>query len=65
MLLVYRVYDIAANIFEAYIARIKEVNGTLHMVTELNPDALAIAAQLDAERRAGTTRGYVLQGHYV
>jgi len=28
------------------------------MVTELNPDALAIAAQLDAERKAGTTRGY-------
>lgn len=43
--------------FKAYIARINEVNSTLHMVTELNPDALTIAAQLDAERRAGTIRG--------
>lgn len=42
---------------QAYIARINEVNGTLHMVTELNPDALIIAAQLDAERRAGIIRG--------
>lgn len=44
-------------IVKAYIARINEVNGTLHMVTELNPDALAIAAQLDAERKNGTIRG--------
>jgi len=58
-------FGIAADIFEAYIARINEVNSTLHMVTEINPDALAIAAQLDAERKAGTTRGYVLRGHYV
>lgn len=34
-----------------------EVNSTLHMVIELNPDALSIAAQLDAERANGTTRG--------
>lgn len=29
------------------------MNTTLNMVTELNPDALAIAAELDAQRAAG------------
>lgn len=38
-------------------ARINEVNGTLHCVTEINPDAISIAAELDAERANGTTRG--------
>ena len=33
------------------------MNGTLNVVTEINPDALAIAAQLDAERANGTIRG--------
>jgi len=47
----------SVELTRAYIARINEVNGTLHMVTELNPDALTIAAQLDAERRNGTIRG--------
>ena len=42
---------------QAYIARIKEVNSTLHMVTEINPDAVSIATQLDSERANGTTRG--------
>ena len=36
--------------------RIKEVNPVLHVVTELNPDALSIAAALDAERANGTIR---------
>jgi amidase len=44
---------------QAYHSRIKEVNGILHAVTEFNPDAYVIAAQLDAERANGTTRGYV------
>jgi hypothetical protein len=35
------------------------VNNTLHVVTELNPDALTIAAELDAERKNGTSRGYM------
>ena len=35
-----------------------EVNGTLNVVTELNPDALEIAAELDADRKNGTIRGY-------
>lgn len=52
--------DRLADLLEAYIARILEVNGTLHMVTELNPDAVKIAQELDAERKAGNCRGYVL-----
>jgi amidase len=34
-----------------------ELNSTLHMVTQLNPDALSIAAQLDAQRANGTVMG--------
>ena len=44
---------------QAYIARINEVNATLNVVTEINPDALSIAAELDAERANGTVRGLV------
>lgn len=43
---------------KAYIARIKEANSTLNVITELNPDALSIAARLDKERANGTIRGY-------
>lgn len=39
------------------------MNGTLHAVTEVNPDALAIAAQLDSERANGTIRGYEPNSH--
>jgi len=42
---------------QAYVARILEVNNTLHMVTQLNPDALAIAAELDVQRANGAIRG--------
>lgn len=45
------------DLVNAYTARILEVNSTLNVVTELNPDALKIAAELDAERANGTTRG--------
>ena len=34
-----------------------EVNSTLHLVTELNPDALSIAKSLDAARTNGTVHG--------
>lgn len=34
-----------------------EVNGTLHVVTQLNPDALSIAADLDAQRAQGKILG--------
>lgn len=44
----------SVDLVEAYTARIKEVNSTLHMVTELNPDALSIAASMDAQRKNGT-----------
>lgn len=40
-------------------ARIAEVNGTLEAVTEVNPDALSIASDLDRERSKGVIRGYV------
>lgn len=45
---------------QAYLARIAEVDRAgpkLNAIIELNPDALAIAAQLDAERQAGKVRG--------
>lgn len=44
----------SVDLVKAYTERIMEVNSTLHMVTEINPDALAIAAQLDAMRANGT-----------
>ncbi|KEF63097.1 uncharacterized protein A1O9_01073 [Exophiala aquamarina CBS 119918] len=34
-----------------------EVNDTLHVVTQLNPDALSIAAELDAQRAQGNILG--------
>ncbi|KXT15972.1 hypothetical protein AC579_1444 [Pseudocercospora musae] len=47
----------SVDLVKAYEARILEVNDTLHMVTELNPDALTIAAELDAQRKNGTILG--------
>lgn len=38
-------------------ARILQVNSTLHMVTEINPDAWTIAKELDEERASGKLRG--------
>lgn len=40
--------------------RIIEVNKTLHMVVEINPDAWSIAKQLDEERALGKSRGFVI-----
>ncbi|KAK4177742.1 amidase signature domain-containing protein [Triangularia setosa] len=45
------------DLVKAYIARINEVNSTLKAVTQINPDALSIAANLDAARAAGTNKG--------
>jgi len=42
---------------EAYLARIREVDPQLRSVLEVNPDALAIADALDAERKAKGPRG--------
>jgi amidase len=47
----------SVDLVNAYVARIMEVNSTLKMVTELNPDALSIAATLDAQRKNGTIHG--------
>ena len=41
----------------ARIAAIDRAGPALHSVIELNPDAIAIAKALDAERKAGKTRG--------
>ena len=42
---------------QGYIRRIQSLNPTLHAVIEVNPNAMAIATQLDAERRQGHVRG--------
>ena len=47
----------SVDLVQAYIARINEVNSTLHMVVTINPDALSIAADLDAARANGTSYG--------
>jgi amidase len=47
----------ARALAEAHLRRIEELDGKLHSIIELNPDALAIADALDAERRAGRVRG--------
>ncbi|KIW12411.1 hypothetical protein PV08_09688 [Exophiala spinifera] len=47
----------SVDLVKAYTARILEVNATLHMVIEVNPDSLAIAAELDAQRANGTVLG--------
>ena len=50
----------AVSLTEGYLARIEAIDRagpTLNAIIELNPDALEIAAQLDAERAAGRVRG--------
>ncbi len=50
----------AASLVKQYLARIDAIDQkgpAINAVIELNPDALAIAAQLDAERKAGKLRG--------
>ncbi len=50
----------ASALTQAYLTRIAEVDQagpTLNAVIEVNPDALAIAEKLDAERKAGRVRG--------
>src|SRR5467141_3237100 len=45
------------SICVAYLARIAELDPQLHSVLETQPDALAIADRLDAERKANRVRG--------
>lgn len=47
----------SVQLTQAYLARISEVNGILRAVLETNPDALTIAAELDAMRARGTVLG--------
>ena len=47
----------AKDLVHAYLKRIQQLNPTLHAVIETNPNAIAIAAALDNERRAGHVRG--------
>jgi amidase len=47
----------SAGLTRGYIKRIQSLNPTLHAVIEVNPNAVAIAAGLDNERRAGRVRG--------
>ncbi|KAF2223838.1 amidase signature domain-containing protein, partial [Elsinoe ampelina] len=47
----------SVDLVKAYSARILEVNGTLNVVTEINPDAIRIARESDRRRRAGRLRG--------
>ncbi len=52
--------DTARSLTEKYLARIDALDRkgpALRAVLETNPDALAIAAALDAERKAGKVRG--------
>lgn len=42
---------------QGYIRRVQSLNPLIHSVIELNPNAMAIATQLDVERRRGTVRG--------
>ena len=52
--------DSAASLVEKYLARIESIDRAgpkINSIIELNPDALAIAQQLDMERRAGQIRG--------
>ncbi|CAJ2503885.1 Uu.00g112790.m01.CDS01 [Anthostomella pinea] len=47
----------SVDLVTAYTSRIMEVNDTLKMVAELNPDAMAIAAEADAQRASGHVCG--------
>jgi len=47
----------AADLVSYYLGRVDRLDGTLGAVLETNPDAASIAAELDAERRAGHVRG--------
>jgi amidase len=42
---------------QGYIRRMQSLNPLLHSVIEINPNAIAIATQLDNERRRGQVRG--------
>lgn len=45
------------SITQTYLGRIANLDKKINSIIELNPDALAIAAQMDRERRGGKIRG--------
>ena len=47
----------SVQLLKCYLARVSQTNTYINGVLQLNPDALAIAEQLDAERKAGKVRG--------
>lgn len=47
----------AKKITQGYLARIAKIDKSINAIIELNPDALAIAVQMDQERKAGKIRG--------
>jgi amidase len=47
----------SVDLVKTYLARTAEVNDNLHVVIEMNPDAISIAASLDEERKNGKVRG--------
>lgn len=47
----------AKDLVQAYLNRIQQLNPTLNAVIETNPNAIAIANSLDAERKSGHVRG--------
>ena len=47
----------SVGITSGYLARIRNIDKKLKSIIEINPDALAIAAEMDKERRAGKVRG--------
>ncbi|KAK5997482.1 Putative amidase [Cladobotryum mycophilum] len=55
----------SVDLVEAYLARINEVNSELHAVTEINPDAVSIAAELDCERQRGIINSTALPLHGI
>ncbi|BFZ55251.1 hypothetical protein PYCC9005_002291 [Savitreella phatthalungensis] len=44
---------------QAYLARIRDVDGILKSVIQVNPDAIEIARKLDSERAAGSSTGFL------
>ena len=49
----------SVDLVNVYLARISEVNDVFRAVIELNPDAVAIANEMDEERRAYGRQGYL------
>ena len=47
----------SVTITSGYVARIRTLDKKLNSIIEINPDALAIAAEMDKERRTGKVRG--------